>query len=286
MDKALFHGDLVKSDRILYTPSSFAKTSLLHLQEIGELEALEPHTSSRKDLASYLFFMVLKGSGSLEYEGNAYTLSPRDCVFLDCRKAYSHRTSADLWKLKWVHFYGANMGDIYDKYTERGGAPCFHPKDPALYEDIWRNLYNIASSSDYIRDMKIYEKLTMLLTLLMEESWHPEKENHTASKRQNLQNVKTYLDEHYADKISLDQLSEVFFINKFYLTRVFKEQFGLSINNYLLQKRITHAKQLLRFTDDTIETIGAECGISDPNYFSRVFKQVEGISPGEYRKMW
>ena len=65
-------------------------------------------------------------------------------------------------------------------------------------------------------------------------------------------------------------------LNKFYLTRIFKEQFGTSINSYLIEKRITHAKQLLRFTDKSVESIGMECGMGAPYYFSRMFKNVEG----------
>ena len=94
------------------------------------------------------------------------------------------------------------------------------------------------------------------------------------------------MDEHYLEKITLEQLSSKFYINKFYLTRIFKEQFGISITNYLLQLRITHAKMLLRFTDMPIDKISHECGMNDANYFSRVFKQVEGITPGQFRKMW
>lgn len=119
----------------------------------------------------------------------------------------------------------------------------------------------------------------------MEESWHPDNQ-HTGTKKQNLLDLKNYLDKNYSQKITLDDLSGRFLINKFYLTRIFKAQFGVSVNNYLLQKRITHAKQLLRFTDQTVEEIGAECGMGDLYYFSRMFKKVEGISPSEYRKKW
>ena len=283
---SLFHGSLVTTSRILYTPSAFARANLIHLQETGSLKARKPHTSRRENLASYLFFCVLSGYGTLEYDGTVYPLKTGDCVFLDCRKAYSHRTSDDLWQLAWVHFYGPNMGSIYDKYTERGGRPCFHPASLTPYEGLLSGLYEIASAQDYVRDMRIFEKLAALLTLLMEESWNPEDKKRAAPKRQNLQDVKEYLDLHYAEKIPLDRLAESFYINKFYLTRIFKEQFGISINSYLMQIRITHAKQLLRFTDRTVETIGQECGIEDANYFSRLFKKIEGISPGEFRRTW
>lgn len=286
MDNSLFQGQLVTSRRIIYTPSDFARTNLIHLQEIGSLQALRPHTSQRENLSSYLVFLVLEGSGTLSYQNRSFPLSKGDCVFLDCRKPYSHRSSDNLWQLKWAHFYGPNLNGIYDKYTQRGGRPCFHAHDPASFENTLDELYSIADSSSYIKDMKIYEKLSSLLTLLMEESWNPDLTRKQHAKKQNLQNIKDYIDSHYQEKITLDTLSEQFFINKYYLTRVFKEQFGVPVVSYLIQVRITHAKRLLRFTDHSIERIGQECGIGDANYFTKIFRKVEGVTPGGYRRMW
>lgn len=184
-----------------------------------------------------------------------------------------------------MHFYGPNMANVYEKYIERGGRSCFHPEKLSDYEAIWTKLYAIASSTDHIRDMRINEGLYSLLTLLMEESWNPDTQR-TNFKKQNLLAIKNYLDEHYQEKVVLDDIADKFFINKFYLTRVFKKQFGMSINNYLLQIRITHAKQLLRFSDKTVETIGIECGMGSVHYFSNIFKKVEGVAPSEYRKKW
>ena len=59
-----------------------------------------------------------------------------------------------------------------------------------------------------------------MLTLLMEQSWHPERMM-VSRKRVELLEVKSYLDEHYTEKIVLDDLAERFFINKFYMTRIF-----------------------------------------------------------------
>ena len=178
------------------------------------------------------------------------------------------------------------MNSIYEKYAERGGRPCFTPSDFEGFERLLSGIYEIAVSDIYIRDMKICEKLTSLLTFLMAESWNPSAEVAVSSLKRDMQVVKDYLDLHYQEKITLDHLAEEFFINKFYLTRIFREQFGLTINHYLLQIRITHAKRLLRFSDLTIEKIAVECGMADANYFARMFKKVEGCSPGEFRKRW
>ena len=302
----------VQSSRILYTPSPFARTSLLHLQEVGSLSAIRPHTSKREKLQSYLCFMVEDGEGELVYEGKKYELRSGDVVFIDCRKAYSHSTgmnpNAGLWSLRWCHFYGPSMPAIYAKYCERGGLPVIRGADVSVdlargadmgrrddvscgadvsqYAAILTDIYTLASSSDYIRDMRINGKLNDLLTLLMESSWH--REAHTnAPKKMEISRVKSFLDEqHYEEKLSLESVASHFFIDKHYLARLFKEQYGVTLVTYLQQVRITHAKRMLRFTDKSIEEIGLECGIGELNYFSRVFKKLEGVSPSEFRRVW
>lgn len=287
MDQELFNpqSSSVISSRILYTPSSFARTSLLHLQEVGSLTATRPHTSRREKLQSYLCFVVLSGEGKLTYEGADYELRQNDCVFIDCRKPYSHSTGDRLWSLRWCHFYGAPMSAIYAKYSERGGLPVFRATAATAYTQILTDIYDLAASSDHIRDMRINEKLNALLTLLMESSWRREL-HYSAPKRVEIANVKSFLDEHYHEKLSLESVAGNFFINKYYLARLFKEQYGVTLVTYLHQVRITHAKKMLRFTDMSIEEIGLACGVGELNYFSRVFKKLEGMSPSEFRKLW
>ena len=283
----MFTEGSVDSKRIVYTPSPFAKASLLYLQETGTLKALKPHTSTRSRLASYLFFIVLDGRGILEYGGKRISLSPGDCVFIDCMEPYSHITANDLWKLQWVHFNGESMPEIYEKYQERGGQPVFRPQNAASYTDILDSIFSISSSEDYLRDMKINEQLSSLLTKIMEMSWIPEAQMKRGSGREySLQDIKMYLDENWQKKIALDKLAEMFFINKYYLARLFKNQYGSSILNYVMDQRITQAKKMLRFTDKQIEVVGRDCGFDDANYFTRMFKKVEGSSPSEYRKLW
>lgn len=82
---------------------------------IYENTLLFGYTSTRTDLVSFLCFVVLSGKGSLKYEGVDYELGAGDCVFIDCRKAYSHSTSDDLWSLQWCHFYAPSLPAVYEK---------------------------------------------------------------------------------------------------------------------------------------------------------------------------
>ena len=285
----LFIGDLVQSRRIIYQPSSFAMQSLLYLQETGSLTAIKPHTSSRQNLSSFLFFYVEEGEGSLTYQNQTYSMKKGDCAFIDCRNKYSQSSSStNLWSLKWVHFYGSNMGEIYSKYLERGGQVCFSVDDKKTnsFIPILDSIIEAAASSSYIRDMKINEILSRLLTILMEYSWNPEKAKSQNTKCLNISNVKVFIDQNYTNKIALEIVANQFNVNKSYLLRLFKENTGLTVNNYILQKRILLAKNELRFSNKTLDVIAEECGFECANYFIRIFKKIEGITPGEYRKRW
>lgn len=285
MKNSSYHGEYVSSNRILYTPSEFARENLLYLQEIGQVHARRPHISSHPDLSSYLFIMVLSGSGTLSYLEQQYTLSEGDCALINCKNAYYHKSSDDLWTIRWIHFYGPTAAGIYQKYLERGGQIIFRPHQIERFTDCWEKMFRLASSDDHIKDMKINEQLSCLCCLIMAESRHPGSRQDTG-RHQSLLEIREYLRDHLSEKITLDILSEKFYINKYYLTRLFRNKYGITINDYLLQIRISHAKELLRFSGMSMEEIGESCGITPLYYFSRIFKRVEGISPRDYRKKW
>ena len=297
-EKTLFTNTQVSTSRVIHTPSAFARENLLHLQEAGALRALAPHVSRRENLPSYLFFLVKEGAGTLSYGGRDFSLRVGDCVFIDCRSGYAQSTSAhrdesgqydELWALSWVHFDGPTMAGIYEKYLERGGQPVFSCAAPGRrerYLSLVESVFQLASADSYVRDMQISARLTELLTCLMEDAWNPELILSPGTKRLSVREVRAYISEHYGEKLTLDSLSKRFFINKYYLAKIFKEQYGYTVNACIAQVRIGKAKELLRFSDKTVEAIGFDCGFTDPNYFARCFKKVEGVSPSEYRQRW
>ncbi len=99
-----------------------------------------------------------------------------------------------------------------------------------------------------------------------------------------LDNIKAYLDDNYCSHITLDDLSNRFYISKYCMIRDFKKRFGKTVLNYVLDKRIEKAKTLLTDTSFSPELIAKKCGFSGVNYFARQFKRREGITSTEYRK--
>ena len=285
MPENMFYGDCVQSRRNLHSPSDWARTNLIYLQEVGQLTAQKQHTSKRKNLDSYLFFVVTEGNGALTYHGVDYPLKQGSCVFLDCHDEYAHSCAGELWSLAWVHFNSANFSKIYAKFIERSNSPVYATIQTSQYIQLLNELYDLSNTQSYIKDMKLYEKMLTLLCLIFEDSYASDLK-FASNVPARMLHIKDYLDNHYAENITLDYLSSHFFMNKYYLARSFKASYDTSVINYLLQVRIYHAKQYLRFSEYSINEIASLCGYKDCNYFSRNFKQFEGITPGEYRKTW
>ena len=96
--------------------------------------------------------------------------------------------------------------------------------------------------------------------------------------------VRRYIDNHFKENLSLDQLAAIAHINKYYLVHAFRKEFNTSPINYLISRRIQESRFLLSETDHTLSQIAQILGFSSLSYFSQSFRRLEGVSPKEYRK--
>lgn len=271
------------SSRILATPTAFAKNNFLYVQEVGSLQSVSPHVSRRDNLESFLFFIVTQGCGTLSYHGRIFPLIAGDCVFLNCLEEYAHESSLeDPWELSWVHFHGKQADTLYRHFLELGGDFLFHPSHPSLFLDTLGTLFETQKNPGSSREMLSHRYLTDLFALCVSEIGN----TGSTTVTEKIRDIQNYIDLHFAEKVTLDDLSEQFFISKFHLSREFKKLTGTTIGNYLTARRVSHAKKQLRFTSLPLDVIARECGLSDTSYFVKVFKNAEGLTPGEYRSRW
>jgi YesN/AraC family two-component response regulator len=104
------------------------------------------------------------------------------------------------------------------------------------------------------------------------------------SENQFIQKVRSSIEDHLDDaSFGVDQLCQDMAMSNSQLYRKLKAQTGLSAQELIQSIRLAHAKTLLKQTENTISEIAYDCGFSDPEYFSRVFKKETGSSPSEYR---
>lgn len=272
------------SKRIIQTPSPIARSTFFYVQETGYLKLRESHCASRKNLDSYLIVLVLSGSGILMYENKTFTLKKGSCFFINCMTPYYHQSNPDNpWELIWVHFQGATTPEYYRFYSSMSLPVITLVSFSVLYEKFI-SLLDVNKESNLSAEIASSRLIMDILSILLQEITTP-KETSTPHKT-NLENVRNYLDEHYTKKFSLDELAEEFYISKYYLCREFKNLYGITLNHYVIAKRITLAKKLLRFSPYTLEEIASECGFYDASYFNKQFKKSEGISASDFRKKW
>ena len=96
--------------------------------------------------------------------------------------------------------------------------------------------------------------------------------------------IESYIEANLTADLSIDDLCREFFISKQMLYSVFRENFNDTVKNFILKKRMQEARRLLKETDLPISDISRKCGFTDYNYFIRLFRNKNGITPLRYRK--
>ncbi|MBE5732512.1 MAG: AraC family transcriptional regulator [Clostridiales bacterium] len=98
--------------------------------------------------------------------------------------------------------------------------------------------------------------------------------------------INAYLEKNYASYVALDAIAEYVGMDKYALCKYYKKMRKITIMDELLNLRVSKAKRMLRYGNDSVEEIGKKCGFESPSYFCKRFKDIVGTSPKQYRKKY
>lgn len=162
----------------------------------------------------------------------------------------------------------------------------YHFDNDTEITTLINKLIRICSGTDKAKNIFADLNLKELLIRLV-QSQHLEQvcaEATTDNNKGRLQYVIHYIHENLTNKILMNDLCRKAYLSRNAFFAWFKEQFGITPLDYINNERIKLAKQLLADNKYNISQVSAHCGFSDVNYFVRLFKKVEGITPGAYKE--
>ncbi len=151
----------------------------------------------------------------------------------------------------------------------------------ANYNEIARENFSYFQDLQQIND---FHELQEWVTNKIECLIRSVQISHHARQQDIPQKAARYINQHFMEDITLEEVAGVFFLSPCYLSRIFKQAHGMTFIDYLTRVRLDNAKILLKSTQDPINSIAKRVGYNDPKYFSTVFKKNEGCSPSEYRQ--
>lgn len=182
------------------------------------------------------------------------------------------------------------------------GSPNIYMQLKRLYLDICSDFFKdapplapaggnrAAGNANNLLEPAVYAKLMTMLSLIGQNYIESRTVNVASpGRRQDYINrfmyVCEYIDEHCTEDLSLDEIAERSGFSKFHFARLFKEFMNVSFYKYVSQKRIEMAEDMLRNPHITVTEIAMSSGFANSSAFIRMFKQINGCTPTEFRKL-
>jgi len=203
--------------------------------------------------------------------------NPTQCIALAVDEQYMNTTLQYL-----NNFYNSDKQDAHEWKLQFNK---YHFDNDAEVTGLINKLIRVCSGTDKAKNIFADLNLKELLIRLVQSQYLQQVstaiEDNTNHNRQHY--VLHYIHENLTEKIAVDKLCRKAYLSRNMFFTWFKEQFGVTPLEYINKERIKLAKQLLADKRNSISNVSMQCGFSDVNYFVRIFKKTEGITPGIYQ---
>lgn len=271
----------------VYPPIEEVKNLPFYLISIG-LHELQPYIVRPNGHDYDQFFYNSHGSGVLVVNNVTYDLPEGSAFFLPAGIPHKYYPLGRVWDVRWMVPAGNALKDLYRQlHIEKGGAYNLLDSAPLdiILNRMHTELIRDKIRGNYFASGCIYEfilEFARQIGALAPCNDLITEEMDTYSGHMEL--LRDYIDYHFMHHISLDELCSLIAVTPQHLCRIFKKCTGQRPMEYIAQKRINAAKELLHNTRHTINDISTWCGFENLNYFYRCFKTLENMTPGEFRQ--
>ena len=243
--------------------------------------------------------VILGGSGNFLLDGETVPVREGDLVLLN-PGTYHKSLLVSTPKQKAIEGYLA-FTDVQYQDCPKNSLPLFSGNERIFHmpESMKKEILRLLKSMDQeVRTPRLGQYsmlkayLIQLLCLIARENMQKDEAKEplgrftfrSPNKKYAVRQIEQYLQEHYREKISLEQIASNMYLSSFYISKIFKSETGDSPINYLIGIRMEKAKELLtEHPDASLQEVAVRVGYDDVYHFSKLFKKYYGISPGHYK---
>lgn len=178
------------------------------------------------------------------------------------------------------------MSIFKNRPSSFGHGLCIKSEHMADVQIAFKKCYEEYKNQEKYWEQNIIAILTGLFIFLYRHYSHYFPLNSTSHTARKAIAIQEYIDKYYLDSLTLNSISAVFHLDKYYISHIFKEIIGYSLKQYILLKRLSYAKNLLYYSNDNMTQVAMNSGFNSCSNFIRAFKKHEGITPYQFRKSY
>lgn len=261
----------------------------MYIQDMGYYPNAKKHYTHRENgSADNILIYCVAGAGWVRNAKGIQKVTENSFFILPQNSAHEYGSADDdPWTIYWIRFGGNMLANINEMSFTRD---CFQPKHFPFKNEavqLFNEMYNVLIQR-YSREHLVYVnmKLGNFLTLFLFQRGSILKSVTVNAHDVILEKAIAFMQANLNQSIQLQDITAAAGCSGSQLSSIFKKITGYSPVNYLNQLKIQKACQLFYGTNGLVKEVAAQLGFDDPYYFSRLFTQLMGTSPKEYRKSY
>ena len=239
------------------------------------------HSIERNQHNDNLLIYCVEGRGHIRTLHFRGTVNRGDVVLLPAGQAHQyHADETKPWTIYWVHFDGLQARQLIEELDFHPNQVISSVGQQPLLESDFKRLMSLRQSGYRHSVFNYAAALTrqMLYFLALQiRSSNISKHNF------NLDQLQSLMLDNIDGELELDTLAASTQLSRHHFAAKYKKLTGISPIKHFIHLKMERACYLLDVSNDSVKTVGASLGYSDPLYFSRIFKKIIGLSPSEYR---
>lgn len=240
--------------------------------------------------STFEIFFLVQGEKGIMHQNKSYHLKP-GYVFL-CAPDFVHSYMGNGKYSRYMITFSKRFLETYFTPSfRRLLTRCFTSEVISLNEDEQKHFVELFEKMNEERTnggpypLQLANIMNMLDKASERKQENPILPEHTSKEMAAIVNVVTYINSHYREIKSMDEITQACFISKSYLCHIFKKEYNMTVMEYLKRVRIRYACEFLATSDKTFSLIATKMGFADISHFTKNFKKIMGCTPREYREM-